>query len=81
MRKHWHHRSPISASALLDGNKKGRYGMKNKKEFKKLYGWDDGKIYFMDEERKKEWCVTDNKELYNQLMEICRKYLKVNEAV
>ena len=47
------------------GNKKGGYGMKNKEEFKKLYGWDDGKIYFMDEERKKEWCVTDEKELYN----------------
>ena len=33
--------------------------MKDKEEFKKLYGWDDGKIYFM-EEQKKEWCVTDN---------------------
>ncbi|MDO8140657.1 MAG: hypothetical protein Q6358_04085 [Candidatus Brocadiales bacterium] len=58
------------------GNKKGGHGMKNKEEFKKLYGWDDGKIYFMDEERKKEWCVTDEKELYNQLIEICCKYFK-----
>lgn len=42
--------------------------MKNKEEFKKLYGGDDGKVYFMDEERKKEWWVTDNEELYNQLI-------------
>ena len=55
--------------------------MKNKEEFKELYGWDDGKVYFMDEQQRKEWCVTDNEELYNQLIEICRKYLKVNEAV
>ncbi len=54
-------------------NKKGGDGMKKREGFKELYGWDDGKIYFMDEERKKEWCVTDNEELYNQLTEICRK--------
>ena len=73
--------SPLPGGDLGVGNKKSGYGMKNKEEFKKLYGWDDGKIYFMDEECKKEWCVTDNEELYNQLIEICRKYLKVNEAV
>lgn len=50
--------------------------MKKREGFKELYGWDDGKIYFMDEERNKEWCVTDNEELYNQLIEICRKYFK-----
>jgi hypothetical protein len=30
----------------------------------------------MDEQQRKEWCVTDNEELYNQLIEICRKYFK-----
>ena len=55
--------------------------MKNKEEFKELCGWDDGKVYFIDEQQRKERCVTDNEELYNQLIEICRKYLKVNEAV
>ncbi len=43
---------------------------------KELHGWDDEKIYFWDEERKKEWCVSDEEELYNQLVEICRKYFK-----
>jgi len=52
--------------------------MKNTEEFKELYGWDDGNIYFMDEEQKKEWCVTDNEALYNQLIEICRKYFRSN---
>jgi len=47
-----------------------------KEEFKELYGWDNGKIYFMDEQQRKEWCVTDNEELYNQLTEICKKYFK-----
>ncbi|MCX7723993.1 MAG: hypothetical protein N2042_01950 [Thermodesulfovibrio sp.] len=39
-----------------------------------LYGWDDEKIYFWDGER--EICVSDDKELYNQLIEICIKYIK-----
>lgn len=47
--------------------------MNNSKE---LHGWDDEKIYFWDEERKKEWCVSDEEELYDQLVEICRKYFK-----
>ncbi len=41
-----------------------------------LHGWDDEKIYFLDEERKKEWCVSDEAELYNQLVEICRRYFR-----
>ena len=57
--------SPLPGGELGVGIKKSEYVMKDKKEFKELYGWDDGKIYFMDDERKKEWCVTDNEELYN----------------
>jgi len=41
-----------------------------------LYGWDDGKIYFNDEELGQEWCVSDEEKLYNQLVEICREYFK-----
>jgi len=40
----------------------------------RLHGWDDEKIYFWDEEKKKEYCVTDEKRLYEQLLEICIKY-------
>lgn len=39
-----------------------------------LYGWDDGKIYFWDEERKQEWCVSDDGVLYQQLVETCKKH-------
>lgn len=39
-----------------------------------LHGWDDEKIYFWDEEKKKEYCVTDEKELYKQLLRICMEY-------
>ena len=34
----------------------------------------DEKIYFWDEKKKKEHCVTDEKRLYEQLLEICIKY-------
>ena len=27
-----------------------------------------------DEENKKEWCVSDEQELYKQLVKICRAY-------
>lgn len=46
-------------------------------EFKKLYGWDDGSIYFMDENNT-QWCVTEEKELYNQLEQLCTDYFKAN---
>jgi len=46
------------------------------KESKELHGWDDEKIYFWDEERRKEWCVSDEEDLYNRLVEICRGYFK-----
>lgn len=41
-----------------------------------LHGWDDEKIYFWDEEREKEWCVSEEAGLYNQLVEICKRYYK-----
>jgi len=47
--------------------------MKMSKKYR-LYGWDDGKIYVWDEEKRKEYCVTDEKELYNQLLKICMEY-------
>jgi hypothetical protein len=34
-----------------------------------LYGWDDGKVYYWDEERKLEWCVSDDGVLYQRLVE------------
>ena len=43
---------------------------------KELHGWDDEKIYFWDEERREEWCVSDEKDLYNRLVEICWGYFK-----
>jgi len=42
----------------------------------KLHGWDDEKVYFWDEEQQKEWCVSDEKELYDQLVETCIKYFR-----
>jgi len=47
-------------------------------EFKKLYGWDDGSIYFMDENNT-QWCVTEEKELYNQLEQLCTDYFKTKK--
>lgn len=43
---------------------------------KELHGWDDEKVYFWDEENKKDWCVSDDEELYNQVVEMCRRYFK-----
>lgn len=42
----------------------------------RLYGWDDGKIYFWSDEEKKEYCVSDEKELYKRLLKICIEYFK-----
>jgi len=46
-----------------------------------LHGWDDEKIYFWDDVAKKEYCVSDNKELYEHLLKVCIEYYKkrVNE--
>ena len=43
---------------------------------KELHGWDDEKVYFWDEVNRLEWCVSDEEELYRQLVEICRAYFK-----
>ena len=48
--------------------------MENDKKIRVLHGWDDEKIYFWDEEEKKERCVSDEEDLYNRLVEICRGY-------
>lgn len=39
-----------------------------------LHGWDDEKIYFWDEDRKQEWCVSDHDVLCRRLVEICKEY-------
>jgi hypothetical protein len=49
--------------------------MIGKEEFKRLYGWDDGSIYFMDDHNK-EWCVTEEKDLYDRLTQLCTDYFK-----
>ena len=49
--------------------------MTTNKEFPPLYGWDDGSIYFMDADNK-QWCVSEEKELYRRLAEICTQYFK-----
>jgi len=43
---------------------------------KELRGWDDEKVYFWDEENKKDWCVSDEEALYQQLVEMCRRYFQ-----
>lgn len=47
----------------------------------KLVGWDDGKIYFYNDEGK-EFCVNDYKELLEQMVNMCDEYFreKENEA-
>ena len=49
--------------------------MTDKKEIPPLYGWDDGSIYFMDDNNK-QWCVSEEKELYSQLVDFCTQYFK-----
>lgn len=46
----------------------------HQKEKYRLHGWDDEKIYFWDKEKRKEWCVSDDKKLYRKLLEICIKF-------
>ena len=43
---------------------------------KELHGWDDEKIYFWDQESKKEWCVSYEEDLYNRLVRICKTHLR-----
>jgi hypothetical protein len=49
--------------------------MKQQKQKESLHGWDDGKIYFYDESGK-ENCVSDQPELMENLMKICREFFK-----
>jgi hypothetical protein len=44
----------------------------------KLVGWDDGKLYFYDEDGK-EFCVNDYQELLEQMIKMCAVYLKQKE--
>ena len=39
-----------------------------------LYGWDDGKVYFWDEQNKQERCVSDDAALYERLVQICKEH-------
>lgn len=49
-------------------------------EHSRLYGWDDGKIYFWDAERKEEFCVSEEEALCLQLTEICHQYFESKPA-
>lgn len=48
--------------------------IESKSEKYHLHGWDDEKIYFWDGE--KEICVSEDEELYNHLLETCKKYFE-----
>ena len=43
------------------------------KYWPRLSGWDDEKVYYVDDARK-EWCVSDYPDLVARLMEVCREY-------
>jgi len=47
--------------------------MTTKIESPHLHGWDDGKIYFYDENRT-EYCVSDRHELMERLIGNCREF-------
>ena len=42
----------------------------------RLHGWDDEKIYLWSDKDKREYCVSDEEELYNRLLKICVEYFK-----
>jgi len=46
-----------------------------KEEYPKLYGWDDGSIYFMDGNNH-QWCVSEEKKLYERLVRQCEEYFE-----
>ena len=50
--------------------------MKNIRKSVTSHDWDDEKVYFWNEENKKDWCVSDEEKLYNQLVQLCRIYFK-----
>ena len=43
-----------------------------------LYGWDDGRIYFYNEEEK-EFCINDYQEFFGQLVKMCADYFEQKE--
>ncbi|MFH0796109.1 MAG: hypothetical protein V2A65_03520 [Candidatus Omnitrophota bacterium] len=43
-----------------------------------LVGWDDGKIYFYDEQSK-EYCVNEKKKLLDKIIGMCADYFKKEE--
>jgi len=38
-----------------------------------LHGWDDEKVYYIDQTGK-EWCASDYTDLMAQLLEICQEH-------
>ncbi len=48
--------------------------MNNHEKFQ-LVGWDDNKTYFYDD-KGSEWCVNDEKELFDKLLTICKDYFE-----
>ena len=49
--------------------------MTPKTESPDLLGWDNGKIYFYDENRT-EYCVSDETDLMANLITICQDFFK-----
>lgn len=49
-------------------------------DYPRLYGWDDGKVYFYDKDGK-ERCVTDEPQLLEALIEICQGYFERKKAI
>ena len=49
----------------------------------KLYGWDDGKIYYWDDEKheEKEICVSEDPILFGKLVEVAKNYYRQNRNV
>lgn len=44
-----------------------------------LVGWDDGKLYFYDE-NSKGYCVNDYKELFDKITDLCIEYFRKNSV-
>ena len=46
-----------------------------------LSGKADGKIYYVESETEKEYCVSDEFKFYDQLIQLCRTYFRENGVV
>ncbi len=44
----------------------------------RLHVGTDGKIYYIDGETGKEYCVSDEFKLYDRLVQLCRTYFREN---